>query len=103
MIRVATVGRTPSDELAGAKRSGGAQRADAALELGQRQPGMLLEEPPGFGQPDPPARALEERHANAVLEVAQGLRDGGLRDRQRVRRLADAGEPGHLEEQRTCR
>ena len=60
MIRVATVGSTP---IASRRRwrSGSCQRPDPALEFGQRQAGVLLEQPPGLGQPQAPADPVEQR------------------------------------------
>ena len=77
---------------------GGAQRADPAVELGQGQAGVLLEEQARLGQPQPPPDPLEERDAEPCFQLAKGFRYRRLRDREDLRRLADACQPRYLDE-----
>ena len=73
------------------------ERPDPALELGQRQAGVPLEQPTGLGQPQPPPDPVEQRDPEPILEIAQRLGDRGLRDRQRV------GAPPTLDSRATSR
>ena len=54
--------------------------------LAQQPAGRALERVTGIGELHPPADAMEEAHADLVLEPADALRQRGLRHPQRVRR-----------------
>ena len=57
---------------------------------GRHDVARMLQEARALGREGNPGRkALEQRHADAVLQLLDGGRDGGLRNVQLDRRLAD--------------
>src|SRR5690606_34361674 len=102
-MRALPVEELRADPLDGERRQ--AAHHQAALHAGARQDVLrilqlreaggrpLVIEPAPGGELEVPAAALEEPHAQRLLEPAQLLADGALGDAQLTGRLADAAEP----------
>ena len=78
--------------LAAAHRGELADAARRVLERAQARGGVLGEGVPGVGRDDAAPGAHEQVGAERVLELADLLGDGGLRDPQGVRRGAERAE-----------
>ncbi|EPX86541.1 hypothetical protein ruthe_01357 [Rubellimicrobium thermophilum DSM 16684] len=56
---------------------------------------MTQELMPALGDAEPTGMTVEELHAQIGLQIADGLGNGRLRDRQRLRGLRDRAVLGH--------
>jgi hypothetical protein len=59
--------------------------------------GMVGQDAPGIGQYAPPARAIEERPADLILELLDGLADSRLGPIERLGRRREAALTHHRE------
>jgi hypothetical protein len=81
-----------------AARLGLGHRIDALAQGRQRGPGIALEGLAVAGQEDAAPRALEQCHAEDVLQLGDGLGDRRLGDGQGLRRTAEAAPGRDLQE-----
>ncbi|MCY1232378.1 hypothetical protein D9M72_448660 [compost metagenome] len=99
----------PQHQRAGGGRGGQPQRAGGHValladivgggaDLGQRRLHARQQRGPGFGQADAAGGPLQQPHAQARFQLANGLRDRRGADRQRSRGGGKAAEPRHARE-----
>ena len=89
----------------GAAGTNGDAAARVLLQVAQRVAGFRLDgeqairiahqQPAGFGEAHAARQAIEQRHAQRALELAQLLGDGRLADVQLLRPTADAAAGSH--------
>ena len=93
-VTASTASRTIGSTAAGELHAEGLERLGALDDGG----GALVEEPAGVGERGAVLRAVEERHAELVLQVAHELAHGGLRLVERVRRRRERALVGDRQE-----
>jgi hypothetical protein len=84
--------------FAHARCSHAADAQKRVIEVVQELLHLAIEVAPDRGQAHAPGGAVEQSHAERLLELFDASAEGGLRDMQRLRCLAEAVELGHRPE-----